>query len=263
MSSEVILEPCTSKETALILDFSVLLGREVLVCGGELWRVEEVLGEIFEAYRLHDTSIYLDLHALFVSARQSGEEPLIRQITITDISPNLEKLTRMSRLARSVCAERPAPKVLKAMFEDAVEGPDYPSSLMVLATVGALLSLTYIMGGTWRDGLLAAIGITCFMLCDRFFSSIPGTNRMVLRAAAALLVALIDCVACRLGFIETPYMAVILTAFGLLPGIPLINACRELFCGRALNGISLLAYAFTETVIIVAGFALALTLTGV
>lgn len=260
---EVLLEPATSKETALILDFSVLLGREVMVCGGELWRVEEVLGNIFDAYRLRDTSIYLDLHALFVSARQSGEEPLIRQITLGDISPNLEKLTRMNHLARTVCQERPAPKVLKSMFEDALEGPDYPASLMVAATVGALLSLDYIMGGGWQEALLAALGITAFMTVDQFFSSIPGTNRIVLRAAAALLVGLIDCFACQMGFISSPYMAIIVTAFGLLPGIPLINACRELFCGRALNGISLLAYAFTETIIIVSGFALALAITGV
>lgn len=261
--SELILEPCTSKETAQILDFSILLGREVMVCGGELWRVEEFLGKIFETYRLKDTSIYLDLHALFVSARQSGEEPLVRQITIGDISPDLEKLTRLHRMVRTVCDERPSPKVLKLLFEEALEGPDYSSSIIVVATVGALLSLDYIMGGGWQEALLAALGITCFMLCDRFFSPIPGTNRIVLRSGAALLVGLMICIACRLGFVAEPYMAIIVTAFGLLPGIPLINACRELFCGRALNGISLLSYAFTETIIIVAGFALALTLTGV
>jgi uncharacterized membrane protein YjjP (DUF1212 family) len=262
--SKMLVEPCTSKETALILDFSVLLGREVLVCGGELWRVEEILNTVFETYQLTDTSIYLDLHALFVTARQNmDEEPLIRQISIGDISPDLERLTRLNRLVRRICSERTDPKILRGIFDRALTGPEYPDYVIILATVGALLSLDYILGGTWREAILATLGITAFMLIDRFFSSVPGTNHIVLRASAAFVVGLLNSLACQIGFLAEPYLAIIITAFGLLPGIPLINACREIFCGRPLNGISLLSYAFTETLIIVAGFWLALILMGV
>lgn len=254
---------CLASRTGLILDFAAALGREVMVCGGEMWRVEEVLQNIFRVYDFEESSIYMELHTLVISARSRGEEPLLRQVTVGDINPELERLTRLTRLITRVCVERPNPESLDGMLRKALEGPVYPTWATTLGMVCALGSIDYIIGGSLQDGVMAVLGILIFLWSDSFFSSVPGTNHMMLRLSTAFLVGLLISAACRVGFLTQPYMAAIVAAFGLIPGIPLINACREVFCGRVLCGFSLFMQAFIETAIVITGMVLAMGALGV
>ena len=109
MESQVSSQLTISRDTALVIDFAVALGREVMVCGGEMWRVEQVLNDIFGAYHLIETSIYMDVHTLIISGRRENESHVIRQTQIGDIASEMERLTRLTRLTGKVCRETPPP----------------------------------------------------------------------------------------------------------------------------------------------------------
>lgn len=263
MECQVSSELKISEDTALVLDFAVALGREVMICGGEMWRVEQVLNDIFKAYHLIETSIYMDIHSLIISGRREGESHVIRQIQVGDIASEMERLTRLTRLTGKVCSQPPAPCRLKAMLDQAIGAPTYDNRTQMIAIVCALVSFTYILGGNWRDALMAGVGIIVFRLCNQFFADVPGTNPTVLHATVAFVVGCgVSFVTFRLGFQESPYMAVIVMAFGLIPGLPLINACREIFCGRVLCSVQLFLQSFVETAIVVSGFVAAINWIG-
>ncbi len=252
-----------SQDTGRIIDFAVSLGQEVMVCGGEMWRVEQVLGNIFKAYNLIETSIYMDIHCLIISGRRRGESHVIRQIQVGDISPELERLTRLLRMTESICTRKPEPILLKQMLTEACGQQTYSPKMQLLGIVGALISINYIVGGSWQDALMAVAGICFFRLCDAFFSDVPGTNYVVLHAITAFAVGLVvSFLTFRMDFRDTPYMAIIVMAFGLIPGLPLINACREIFCGRVLCSVQLFMQSFVETAVVVSGFAVAIGLIG-
>jgi uncharacterized membrane protein YjjP (DUF1212 family) len=256
-------EQKTNREVAQIMDFSLALGEEILVRGGELWRVEAVLNDIFKVYGLQNTSIFMLPHTLIISTRKEGEETIIRQRTIGNIVVNMEELSRLNTLIREVLDTEPAPEKLSWMLAEAIRGKSYSEPMTVLGMVIALLSLNYIIGGGVIDAVFIAIGIILVMGADMYLSHIPGTQKMFVCAVGTFVVGMIDMAAYRMGIVTDPYHIMVVTAIGLVPGIPLINSCREVFCGRVLGGSLLFMTAFMETLAVVCGFGIAISVMGV
>lgn len=261
---KLVTEPLASRETAYVVEFAVKFGGEIMVCGGEMWRMEEVIKSIFKAYDFEECSVYMELHTVSISGKRKGEVPLLRQRSVGDISPDLEKLTRLSRLRDQIVKNPPKPSQLEDMLEEALIDPKpYPVAVIWAGTCIALTCINFIIGGTWMDAFFGVLGMFIFLLVEYSLNSIPGTSHLLMRVALAFIVGMIDIGAMRLGLLSEPYMAIIVTAFGLIPGIPLINAFREVICGRALCGLSLFLQAFIETAFFCGGFGLALSLMGV
>lgn len=250
-------------DTEAIMDFAAALGERVLIRGGELWRVDEVLRRIFAAYGLTEESIFMLPHTLSISARQPGQSPVQRQRDVGNIVVDLEELTRLNRLVERVCLFRPQPGQLRELLEQAVAEPGYPAPMTLLGMVCALLSLNFLIGGGPSEAVFVAFGITLVMGSSLFLSPVPGTNSMAVCAVGALLAGAVDLWGYQLGLTSDPYLVMVVTSLGLVPGIPLINACREMLCGRVLCGGLLFMQAFMETLAAACGFAVAIWLVGV
>ena len=248
-------------DTVQIMDFAVALGVEVLVRGGELWRVEEVINSIFHTYGLQDGGIFMLPHTLIISARaENEEEPVIRQKNVGEIVVDMEELSRLTALIHKVHEEKPMPGELMGMLRDAIQGKHYSAYMTVCGMVIALLSLNYLIGGDLIDATFISFGIAVVMGADIYLSSIPGTQKMVVSALGSFAIGLIDVIGYRMGIITDPFHVMVVTAIGLVPGIPLINSCREILCGRVLCGSLLFMQAFMGVLAVVCGFGVALAI---
>lgn len=250
----------TRSDIAAVMDFAAALGEAVLIRGGELWRVEEVINSIFRTYGLQDGGIFMLPHTLIISARADGLEPVMRQKNVGEIVVDMEELSGLTTLIHRINKERPAPETLMEMLEQAEEGEHYPPILTICGMVVALLSLNYLIGGNVIDALFIGVGITIVMGLDMYLSSVPGTQKMAVSAAGAWLVGMLDVIGCRMGLISEPFHVMVVTAIGLVPGIPLINSCREMLCGRVLCGGLLFMQAFMGVLAVVCGFGVALAI---
>lgn len=243
-----------------LLDFAVLLGERILIRGGEFWRTEEMLRCIFRAYEIEDVQITLQPHLLLVSIRNGGSPQQTRQKVIGDTDVNLEELTRLNRLVRTVASKKPDVNMLLYLLSEATRGHHYTFPQVVGGMMLALLTLVYLFGGTWPDAAVSVVSIVCVMYFQRFVNSrITDANKLVLNAAATFLVG---CAAIALGWLlpVDAYLVMIVVAFGLMPGIPLINSFRELLCGRIVTGSLLGLQVLAETLSIVTGYYLAISL---
>lgn len=244
-----------------VMDFAADLGEEVLVCGGELWRVEEVIRSIFCTYGLQDGGVFMLPHTLIVSARAGdSEEYVMRQKSVGEIIINMEELSRLTTLIHKIHMEKPDPNELKGMLKQAVKGDGYPAAVTVCGMVIALLSLNYLIGGNLVDAVFIGIGIAIVMGSDMYLSSIPGTRKIAVSAAGSFVIGLIVVAGYRMAIITDPFHVMVVTAIGLVPGIPLINSCREMLCGRVLCGSLLFMQAFIEVLAVVCGFGIALAI---
>ncbi|MEZ3468199.1 MAG: threonine/serine exporter family protein [Schaedlerella sp.] len=224
----------TRSETAAVMDFTATLGEAVLIRGGELWRVEEVINSIFCTYGLKDGGIFMLPHTLIISARSEGMEPVIRQKNVGEIIVDMEELSGLTTLIHRIHQEKPAPEKLMGMLGNAAKGDCYPAILKICGMAIALLSLNYLIGGNLMDAVFIGVGIVLVMGLDMYLSVIPGTRKMAVSAAGAWLAGMIDVIGCRMGVLPDPYHVMVVTALGLVPGIPLINSFREMLCGRVL-----------------------------
>lgn len=121
----------TRSDTAAVMDFAAALGEAVLIRGGELWRVEEVINSIFRTYGLQDGGIFMLPHTLIISARADGLEPVMRQKNVGEIVVDMEELSGLTTLIHRINKERPAPETLMEMLEQAEEGEHYPPILTI------------------------------------------------------------------------------------------------------------------------------------
>lgn len=244
----------------MVMDFSASLGEEVLIRGGELWRVDIVLNEIFQTYGLQNVSIFMLPHTLLISTKNDGQETVIRQRTVGGIVVNMDELSRLHTLIRQVQETAPDPSDLDGLLKQAVQGKTYSEPMTVLGMVIALVSLNFIIGGDWKDAIFVALGIAIVMGSDMYFSGERGISKMVVCGLGSFLIGLIDMAAWRMGLVSDPYHIMVVTAIGLVPGIPLINSCREMLCGRVLGGSLLFSTAFMETLFAVCGFAVSISI---
>lgn len=253
----------TQEQAAEVMDFAICLGEEILVRGGELWRVEAVLNEVFQDYGLKNTAIFMLPHTLLITTYKEGEQSILRHKNIGAIVVDMEKLSRLNTLIRQVREEQPEPSELSGMLKTAVAGKTYSRPMTLLGMVIALLSLNYIIGGGWKDAIFIALGISVVMGADLFLGAFKRTNKMLVCGVGSFLICAIDLLAFHAGIVTDPFHILVVTSIGLVPGIPLINSCREMFYGRVLGGALLFMTAFMETLAVVCGFAVAIAVLGV
>lgn len=256
-------KPLDHKKLAQIMDFTLCLGKEIMIRGGELWRVNDVLHQIYDAYGLKKVSIFMLPHNLVLSAQVDDQEPIMRMCDIGAFHLNMEEISSLRAMTNVILEEVPDPAELDSRLKKALDVRSYSPQVTVLGMVIALLSLNVIIGGTWRDAILIAVGISTVMGSEMYLGHVKGTNKMMLCFIGSFLIGVLDMVCFRLGFVADPYHIMIVTSIGLIPGIPLINALREMLLGRILGGSLLFMTAFMETAGAVCGFALSMALLGV
>ncbi len=246
-----------------IMDFAMALGEQLIICGGELWRAEEILNTVFQVYEMEDASVMILPNLLTISARRAGHKVITRQRNIGEVSVNLEKLTRLKQLVHTLRTDREEPEKLMERFWQAVDVPPYSSAITLLGLLTAILSLVYLFQGNWAEAVLVFFCIAGVYGIRVVLGQMRDANHMAVNAVASFFAGTVALFAGGMsgGRID-PYLVMIVSAFAMLPGIPLINSARELLYGRVMSGSLMLLQAFLETVFIVAGFYLSIALLG-
>ena len=263
-SSDDSLVTYVDKSTAKIMDFAVDLAADILVHGGELWRVELIVKDILEVYDFKNINLFMLPHTIILSTQADKREPVFRQREVGGMHINSDRLSQLNRLIRKVKAEKPDPDKLAGLLNEARESANNYSRLMIVTGMAiALASLNFIIGGTVADAVFIALGIYIVMGADLYLSAVPGTNKMLLTGVGTFLIGIMFILTSNYGITSNMFHLMVITSIGLIPGIPLINACREVLCGRILGGALLFATAFIETLAVVCGYAVAISVMGV
>jgi uncharacterized membrane protein YjjP (DUF1212 family) len=240
-----------------ILDFSVHLGREMLKSGANLERVERSIELVCKTYKLREVSISLLSSSITLSAREAGQPAKVRQVKVPFCEIHLERLRKLNNLSYRVCEEKPNPLQLEDMLYDATMTESYSPRVLLLGYIVAMSCLCRIFGGTWRDILVADIStVGIFFMTNRLARE--HLNRIIPNVISMFLAGVIALFFTYIGFAENFYAIIITNAFYLIPGIPMVNAVRNILCGNEMNGIIELIKLFLEVVTIVAGLSIAI-----
>ena len=229
-----------------ILIFCVNLSREMIVSGANLERIQTAVETVCKAYGLSDVSIFLLSNYISLSAVDSEGNYSSRQISIPPSSIHLERLKSLNQLSYKVAEITPNPKTLAQMLERAMNVRDYSEPVILLGKVCAMICLGFLFGGTVKE--ILPIASVTFVI--HYFMAVlekTGLDRIVINALAMFTAAV-----AAIGFvysgIGSNLPAILITVTMLvIPGIPLVNAMRNLLCGREINGILQMLKIFVET----------------
>lgn len=236
-----------------ILDFVVNLGGRMLGTGANLERVNDTMNRICLSYNLNSISIFSLSRTIIISAKSPGNIPGTRQIAVPLVVTHLEKLRCLNQLSRKVCAETPPPHTLAGLLDKAAEVKEYPPPVIILGYMIALASMCKIFGGSLGDMVSADIITIILSGVTRWLGRLY-LNRIISNALCMWIAGSLAALFVFTGIGEHYPIIIITCSMMILPGIPLVNAVRNIFCGNEMNGILEILKAMLETMAIVAGF---------
>lgn len=246
-------------EAKEILTLAVEIGSLLLKNGGEIYRVEDTILHILDAFDIKDSHVYVLSNGIFASANEQQDEPccIIRNIPLGTV--HLEKIVAANQLSRELCKHHcTIPEAWERLaYYKTLPAP--PRRMQQLCCGIGCACFTYIFGGDWLDAFCTFL--LCYLLQyfrllqqskeqSHFLSNIY--NSAYLTGSSLLLF--------HIGLPIQPDKIVIGAIVPLLPGLAFTTSIRNLFGGNYLSGAIYLLNAFLTAVCIAAGVGIVMTL---
>ena len=248
------------KKIDYILDFCKELGKQMIVSGANIERVNHCIERICHAYGLHDVTCANLTTRISISAKDEEKTYAHRQ---TDVPPqiiNLERLKKLNNLSFEVVKNTPDEKTLYDLLHS-VTSNDFPWWIMMLGFMVAMMALARIFCAGYQEILIVELNTLILFGLSKLFSKVH-INKIITNFISMFLCSMIAMGFYALGFINNFYIVAITNAFFLIPGIPMINCARNLLCGNEMNGAIDLLKVLLEVCTIVAGVAAAYAILG-
>ena len=247
------------KKIDYVLDFCKELGKEMIVSGANIERVNHCVERVCHAYGLHDVTCANLSTRISISAKDEEKTYAHRQTDVPAQAINLERLKKLNNLSFAVVRETPDPETLYDLLH-AVKSNDFPWWFVMIGFVVAMAGLARIFCAGWQEILIVELNTLLLFGLSKLFSKVH-INRIITNFISMFLCSLIAMGFHALGFVNF-YIVCITNAFFLIPGIPMVNCARNLLCGNEMNGAIDLLKVLLEVCSIVAGIAAAYAILG-
>ncbi|MCD8023805.1 MAG: threonine/serine exporter family protein [Lachnospiraceae bacterium] len=245
-----------------IVDFALKLGEDMLIAGANLERVNDTIYRICASYGCREAHFFsLNCYLTLSLQDAAGHQVCSQRCVRSGMDTHLENLSKLNQLSREICATNPAPSELEGMLNQALETETYSAPVRCLGFLLAMACLTMIFGGTWKDLFVAELNTVLMYLAGLYLKK-PGVNRMVFNIFSTFLAGTVAILMSKIGMVDDIYIVMIVNSMFLIPGIPMVNAFRNLLCGNEINGVLETLKVLLETVAIVGGFVLSIYLFG-
>ena len=236
-----------------VLDFCKELGKQMIVSGANIERVNLCIERICHAYELHDVTCANLSTRICISAKDKDKRYASRQTDVPPQAINLEKLKKLNNLSYYVKNNTPDVTTLTDMLHD-IKTNDFPWWAMMIGYLVAMAALARIFTAGPAELLVVEINTLILFGLSKAFSKVH-INKIITNAISMFICSAIATLFFGVHFIDNFFAVVITNAFFLLPGIPMINCARNLLCGNEMNGVIDLLKVILEICAIVAGIA--------
>ena len=244
-----------------VLDFCVNLSRKMIVSGANLERIQLAVEFICRAYNLKDLSIFLLSTHISISAYDSDGRYSSRQASIPPAGIHLERLKSLNQLSYRVAEITPPTKLLANMLEKASNVRDYNDMIVLIGRICAVFCLCFMFGGSFSDLLPVAFLVSLIHFMMPLFAK-AGLDRLVINSLTMFIAASSAILFVYSGLNHNLPAVLISISLLVIPGIPLVNAMRNLLCGNEINGILQMLKIFVDTMALGMGIYAAVMLFG-
>lgn len=244
-----------------VLDLALKIGVGILSSGGSVSRVETAVDMICTAYGVEEVSCaaFPSMIIGSIKLKDGSDHSLLKRVYST--SNNLARLEKFNQLSRDICREKYAPdEALRMVFE--LNSSRHRNKWITIIGAG-LVSACYsvFFGGTAAD-LIPAFIVAFIMAGINELISTRSLNAYATVFLLSLIGGLLSTSICKLcvlcGLICHGSVVIIGTIMILIPGLMLTNAVRDLFTGDIMSGTFQITNALLLTVVIAAGYGVAL-----
>ena len=132
--------------TKEMLTLAVEIGDAMLRCGAEIYRVEDSVIRILEAFGLDDFDAYVLSNGIFASANESREDAcsVVRYVPLS--ATHLGKLAALNQLTRDICNHKCSISEASERLKQCKNIPVYANAVQLLACGIGCAAFTFMFG---------------------------------------------------------------------------------------------------------------------
>ncbi len=243
-----------------LVNMTATVGTMLLENGAEIYRVEESMNRIFNAYGLErGGDVFAIPSCIIVTVSDSEGHSYTKLKRVESKGTNLYKVERFNDLCRSICRDTPD---FEKVFEDIKkinEEPQYNFLMQVLSRSLIASAFTLFFGGTVADAACAlvcgaAIKLTSHNM-ERFQANNFFTNIVASAVASAFAILFV-----HIGWAANVDKMIIGTFMNLVPGVAITNLMRDMIAGDLMAGIAKLTESLLVATAIALGAGIALSI---
>ena len=252
----------TEREQRRLVSRALDIGERMLLCGGEVSRVEDTVSRILKSYGAQRVEVFTILSFISLTVVFDGEIVLTenRRVSIVAYSNDFTRMEQLNALSREICATLPGLPVLEEKLA-AIDLPPRKKQFRELyLLLGYILSGTgfaLFFGGNWRDALGA--GLCCLAVWFlNWFLKRAALQRLFHAFFVSFFAGSLCYLTILLGLGEHPGQVMMAVIMVLIPGIAITNAMREMLISDTISGILRLVESLLIATAVAFGFALAM-----
>ncbi len=240
------------EESQKALKLAISIGETLLKSGGEIYRVQETVGRILEAYGIDDYHVFVVSNGIFATIHEEKPDrgSMVRYVPLGKI--HLGKIAALNQLSREICSHQ---YTLEEAFEQLQQCQNMTGLgkwKKLLAGGMGCAAFCYLYGGRWIECLLAfGLGMLQQLFVDR--ADRARVSKFIINIIGSAMVTAVGFGLVVIGFEFFQDKVVIGSIILLVPGVALTTSIRELFNGDYLSGSIHLADALMTAACIAVG----------
>lgn len=223
------------QDSRKILNLAVSAGEALLKSGGEIYRVQETVGRILEAYGITDYHVFVLTNGIFATVHEQEEDAgsMVRYVTIGDV--NLQMIEDINQLSREICQGDCGVEQAYERLEECRNKKKPAVWVQILAGGLGGFSFCYLFGGRLYDSVIAFF-LGMLLEVFLFTASRHRTSKFILNIIGSAIVTAGGLLLYMAGTGIWVDKAIIGGIIPLVPGVSATMAIRDLFGGDYLSG---------------------------
>ena len=223
----------TAKE---VLTLAVEIGDTLLRNGAEVYRVEDTVLHILEAYEIKDYDVYVLSNGIFASANEKADDAgsMIRHVPLGSV--HLNRIAALNQLSREICSHDCSIEEAWVRLESYKRLPVAPYKVKLFFCGLGCGCFAYLFGGTPIDGVVAffvGVILQMFLVASGKWNN----SKFIINILGSAIATTISLLALNFGLPILQDKVIIGSIMPLVPGIALTTSIRDLFNGDYLSGV--------------------------
>ncbi|HEX3016283.1 MAG TPA: threonine/serine exporter family protein [Caproicibacter sp.] len=217
-----------------ILNLAVAVGEELLKNGAEIYRVQDTIIHIIEAFGITDYNVYVISNGIFATVNENQEDAhsSVRHVPLGNV--NLNRIAEINQLSRDLCGHSMTVEKAYDVLDQSCKTKCNPFYIQVLSYGMGSACFCYLFGGSVFDSLAAFIlGVVLGVY------SVDANRRRKSKFVSCILGSAIVTAGSILfsrGFAISTDKVIIGAIIPLVPGVSFTTSVREFFNGDYLSG---------------------------
>ena len=212
------------------------IGEQLLINGAEIYRVEECINRIFNAYEVKRIDTFIITTCMIVSVYDSDGNVYTQTRRINSTVTDIEKLDKFNNLSREICKYKPAFKEINDKVSAIANTKTYSLYMKIIANAVIASSFTMFFGGSITEAIFSFFIGALMQVVLKFLNGLH-TNKLFEKLIGSFVVSFLTYLVCICGFVDNVDKIIIGNIMSMIPGIGFTNALRDLFKGDIFTGV--------------------------